>query len=71
MARFPLSVIDFRIYFLFLYLRVIFYFILSIYLFILFIFFFPLDMYCVYRFIVILARSRLNESSTHPCNVDK
>ena len=70
MARFPLSVIDFRIYFLFLYLRVIFYFSLSIYLFYYY-YFFPLDMYCVYRFIVILARSRLNESSTHLCNVDK
>ena len=41
MARFPLSVIDFRICFLFLYLRVIFYFILSIYLFILLLLFFP------------------------------
>ena len=41
MARFPLSVIDFRIYFLFLYLRVIFYFILSIYLFVLLLLFFP------------------------------
>ena len=36
--------------------------------FILLLFFFRFDMYCVDGN---LARSRLNESCTHPCNVDK
>ena len=63
MARFPFSIIDFRI-FLFLYLRIVFIFIL----FYLFIYFFRFDMYWIYSN---LARPPLNESCTHPCNVDK
>ena len=57
MVTFPLMIIDFLI-FLFLYLFIYIY----IYIFL------HLDMYWIYSN---LARSALNKSCIHPCNVDK
>ena len=69
---FPLSIIDFRIFYFIFFIssyNFYFYFIYLFYFIIIIFYIFSVSICIV--FIVILARSRLNKSCTHPCNVDK